>query len=339
MSILNVRQMQTMDPMFKRNAVKFESFQRLNHNKSRDIKDIVDNVDRTAPSPITYSKKIHVSPLDPIEENCVKFEMKGIKISDYFISNEEISQEFKAIRSYTPIPSRNTAPDLALIPGIIKSEVFIKSAGKVQKIIQYSFDEESRDHRTAIATLMKFNKEHAKKAGYIIKPHNSSPLRVTNPRANDVLLSPIKDNTRGDGTRNNPYQFTKGLNYSEIKDKITSPHVKSLDRNINIAERARSDNGALLLQITSDKTKSIAAYNTKNNEISGPKAMQEVVRTNRFDKIVVNQCRENLTEVISACTKYLTLIEGVNCKKDACDLLNKVLTERRKTPPRISINV
>lgn len=54
-------------------------------------------------------------------------------------------------------------------------------------------------------------------------------MRVTNPRGNDVLFAPIKDGTYGDGAKEKPYQFTKGLNYEEMKNKIDSPHVKSLD--------------------------------------------------------------------------------------------------------------
>jgi hypothetical protein len=107
-----------------------------------------------------------------------------------------------------------------------------------------------------------------------------------------------------------------------------------LDRNINLAERARSDNGTLLLQITPDKTKSIAAYNTKNNGVSGPKAMQAVERSNRFDHIIAPQCKDSLSEVILAHKKYGTQIEDVSCERKARNFAS-VLSARRQTSPRL----
>ena len=260
-------------------------------------------------------------------------------INDLQFTQDDLLKIVQKAGAYTPVDRTSFFPDPPdpTKKGVTKSTVKQISSNKVGNIEMYVFKQGVREQRTALAELISHNKIYKVKDTYLIKDDQDFVIRVNNPYGNDVCFAPLKF---GIGTEDAPYTFTQGFSYSDIRKILADKNNKNyksakiLDRNLNLAERARNDLAGVLLQI--DKKQTITTLNKKENGVGGVEAMKKF-EEGKFDTKVKNHPDgKTIGEIV---TKQF--VDYINAKlpgyldKDFQsfeDLCDQILAEGRETP-------
>lgn len=247
--------------------------------------------------------------------------------SSYLNDNDsELLSIIQSGGAYTPIIQPIKSPILTADEhGIKKEEVYVEINRELKKLDQYTYNEKSRDHRTAIASKIRYHKDELLKNNFsadiitkfVIKDSQNRILRVDPMRkTRDFVILPLSKQ-KGAGTEDNPYKFTnKGLSYA---DKLN----EGIKKSSSMFERGRNDLAGILGQIISNDQNGLknAIFASKG----GVKKMKEVQEAadvnNKSVKIVINQLKT-----------YAPSADLSNKSK-----LEEFLKKNRNTPERSSL--